>query len=822
MQINFPKLKPKKNSLYVTLGIIILTAVSIIAAIHATYDYVAIKTKIVHEMKNNSKHTLESLQKNLAGLMASYSVHEYDTLIRNAIENRDIFAIVVKDFNMGKILGENFYVSGKIRDKNLTIVDYDPKDPLQNKALQECYICERHDIKDAKGEILGTISLYTTSQALDEELNAIITHTLLTTFVISLLLILALFTSIRLIVLGPLSKIVRIISRSDEDGIPTNTIPNDGSEEISTLSNTMNTMISSIKNSRIALKEHHEYLQSVINGVSDPIMVIREDYTVELMNDATKKILDTAHLADPANPKCYEISHHRSTPCDTEAHLCPLKEVLRQHKQVTVLHNHSEGAISHFIELSASPLFDAEGVCIGIIESARDITAHLEAQDELREQKNFLHYQANHDALTGLANRILFDERLEKSIAFSKRNQTKMALLFIDLDHFKEINDSLGHKAGDQVLKIVTLRLEQTIRKEDTLARLGGDEFTVVMEGLKNAQDASVLAQKILQVLTEPIMVDETEIYIGCSIGISLYPDNGDTPQDLLKNADAAMYKAKNEGRNNFQYYSSEMTEQAFERVLMETKLRGGLKNEEFVVYFQPQIDGTNGLLTGMEALVRWQSPSMGLVSPAKFLPIAESTGLIVELDRFVMKSAMTQHAKWHKEGLNPGVLAMNLTVKQLQQKDFIEMLERLIKETQCSVEHIELEVTEDQIMTNPQEAIEILKRINALGVKLAVDDFGTGYSSLSYLKKLPISKLKIDQSFVRDLPDDEEDAAITKAIIALAHSLNLRVIAEGVETKEQKEFLIKNGCKNIQGYFYSKPIPANEMKTFLENYASR
>ncbi len=785
--------------------------------IWATYSYVEKKDTIIRQMKKNSKLTLESLKKNISNLLTSYSVAEYENLIHNAMDNTDILAIVVEDFNLGKVLGKNPYITGKIRDEKHNILDYDIKSSSQKMLLQECYYFESYDIRHMQGEKLGTITIYIRNDFINKELNAIIINTLANTLLVSFLLIFALFMSIRFFLLKPLSNVVKIIESGDEDGIPTKSFPSEGSYEILTLSNTINKMINSIKESNLALKEHHDYLQLIINGVNDPIMVIREDYTVELMNDATRKASQDMHMvADPAHPKCYELSHQRSTPCDTSNHFCPLREVMQQKKHLNTLHNHSDETTSRFVELSVTPLFNRDGTCTRVIESARDITTHMQIKEELQEQKDFLHYQTNHDALTGLANRVLFDEKLEQSIAFSKRTQTKMALLFIDLDHFKQINDSLGHKAGDKVLKIITLRLDEVLQQKETLARLGGDEFSVIMKGLTNIQDASILAQKILRLFIEPIMLDETEIYMGCSIGISLYPENGNTPQDLLKYADAAMYKAKKEGRNNFQYYSSEMTEQALERVLMETKLRGGLKNEEFVVYYQPQIDGENGKLIGMEALVRWQSPSMGLVSPAKFLPIAESTGLLIELDRFVMRSAMTQHALWHKEGLDVGILAMNLTVKQLQQKDFIQMLEGLIQETQCSVENMELEVTEDQIMTNPQEAIEILNLVSQMGIKLAVDDFGTGYSSLSYLKKLPINKLKIDQSFVRDLPDDEEDAAITKAIIALAHSLNLKIIAEGVETKEQKDFLILHGCNCIQGYFYSKPIPAHEMQKFL------
>jgi EAL domain-containing protein (putative c-di-GMP-specific phosphodiesterase class I) len=282
------------------------------------------------------------------------------------------------------------------------------------------------------------------------------------------------------------------------------------------------------------------------------------------------------------------------------------------------------------------------------------------------------------------------------------------------------------------------------------------------------------------------------------------------------------MYKAKDEGRNNYQYYNSTMTELAFERVVMETSLRIALEREEFVVYYQPQVNGVTNTLIGMEALVRWQHPTMGLVSPAKFISLAESTGLIVQLDRFVMKTAMTQLSLWYKEGLSPGVLAMNLTVKQLKKDDFIDTLQNLIKETNCKPQWLELEVTEGQIMTNPEEAIKTLQQISDIGIELAVDDFGTGYSSLAYLKRLPIDKLKIDQEFIRNLPEDEEDSAIAKAVIALANSLNLKVIAEGVETKEQKNFVVENGCENIQGYFYSKPVLAKKMEKIMRKYDLR
>ena len=571
------------------------------------------------------------------------------------------------------------------------------------------------------------------------------------------------------------------------------------------------------------LKEQHEYLQSIIDGIHDPIMLIREDYTVEVMNSSLFEIMQSMKLADPEHPKCYEVSHRRSTPCDGVDHPCPLKIVMDTQKHTTVVHNHYnlDGTAS-YVELSVTPLFDKEKNCVGIIESSRDITTHLEVQDELREQKVTLDYQAHHDALTGLPNRILFNDNLEQGIEKSKHNKSKLALFFIDLDHFKEINDSLGHPIGDEILKSVTQRLSQIIKKENALARLGGDEFTVIMEDFTQVQDASLLAEKILKALSEPIALENNVLYVSCSIGISFYPEDGVNAHDLLKHADVAMYKAKDDGRNNFQFYSSEMTELVFERVVMEASLREALIKEEFVVYYQPQVNGETNTLIGMEGLVRWQHPNMGLVLPDKFIPLLERIGLIMQLDQWVMKKAMSQMVQWHSQGFDPGILSLNLAIKQLEQKNFIGILKMMLEETGCKPEWIELEVTEGQIMNNPDKAIIILNQLSDMGIELAVDDFGTGYSSLSYLKRLPIDKLKIDQSFIKDLPDDEEDATITKSVIALAQSLNLKVIAEGVENEAQKNFLVENGCKNIQGYFYAKPMQAAEMEdVFLKGFIS-
>ena len=545
-----------------------------------------------------------------------------------------------------------------------------------------------------------------------------------------------------------------------------------------------------------------QYLE-VVDKIDIGIFVVDDDFNVRYMNNTMVK-----WFGNQTNKTCYSAVAGLDKPCP----YCKLEDVIYKNSKVMYEPETPDG---QSFEIVAASIKNSDGTT-SKMEVIRNVTEKKLAQKYLVEQQEKMDYLANHDSLTGLANRVLFNDRLEQGMKKAKRNETSLALLFIDLDRFKEINDSLGHGIGDKVLQIVTTTLESVIRAEDSLARLGGDEFTIIIEDISSVADISSFAQKILDVLAQPLEIDGNTLYISSSIGISLFPNDGDTLQDLLKFADSAMYRAKDKGRNTFQFYSSEMTEMAIQRVTMEASLRQAIKNKEFVVYYQPQINARVGTLTGMEALVRWQHPKEGLIAPYKFIPLAESTGLIVEIDRLVMYEAMQQFKEWYDEGLNPGVLSLNLAIKQLEKEDFIDFLRRTIHKVGCKCTNIALEVIESQIMNNPEESIKILKQISSLGIELAVDDFGTGYSSLSYLKKLPIDKLKIDQSFVKNLPDDEEDASIAKAVIALAKSLNLNIIAEGVEDSAQRDFMVENGCDNIQGYFYSKPIPAREMKEFL------
>jgi diguanylate cyclase (GGDEF)-like protein/PAS domain S-box-containing protein len=461
------------------------------------------------------------------------------------------------------------------------------------------------------------------------------------------------------------------------------------------------------------------------------------------------------------------------------------------------------------IEDSAAPIHDRRGRVTGAVMVFHDVSASHAMTLRLA-------HLAQHDALTDLPNRMLLNDRMNQAIALAQRHNASLALLYMDLDRFKQINDSLGHLIGDRLLQSVALRLSECVRATDTVGRLGGDEFVVLLSEVAHAQDAAVCADKLLQAVRLPYVMDEHEIHITASVGIVIYPGDGAEVEALLQNADSALYEAKGRGRNNYQFYRPEFNSGAIERQSIERALRQAIGRNELELYYQPIMSLSTGAVAGAEALVRWNHPTLGFMLPSQFIGIAEESGLIVPIGRWVLREACRQASVWRDVGLPPLKLAVNISAVELRSKDFVVGVDTILKETGFDPQRLELELTESFLMQDSKSTAQVLSTLKELGTQLALDDFGTGYSSLSYVRRFPIDTLKIDQSFVRDLTTDPDDASVVSAVINMARGLHMGVVAEGVETLAQQRFLEEHQCAEAQGYRFSRPLSADAFARFL------
>jgi diguanylate cyclase (GGDEF)-like protein/PAS domain S-box-containing protein len=468
----------------------------------------------------------------------------------------------------------------------------------------------------------------------------------------------------------------------------------------------------------------------------------------------------------------------------------------------------------HYLSVNGEPVYGAEGRFLGYRGTSRDITARKQAEERIQ-------YLATHDALTGLPNRVIFSELLNHAIGAARRKGNSLALLFVDLDRFKVINDTLGHQAGDCLLKGVAAQLKRCVRAADVVARLGGDEFVVLLEEKADANAAQSVARKLLEALAQPIAVDGADCRVTASIGIAMFPEDGQDEGALMQAADIAMYHAKDEGKNNFQYFSAANQSRSLGKMAMEGHLRGALERHELYLDYQPKKSLRTGAITGVEALLRWRNPALGLVPPADFIPLAEETGLILPIGRYVLREACERAAAWRRAGLPPVRVAVNLSMRQLADPELPAQIAATLAQAGLPPGQLELEITESMVMSNPERMLALLTGIHDTGVQLSIDDFGTGYSSLGQLKRLPIDALKIDRSFIRDIPGDLEDEAIAEAIIAMARKLGLTVIAEGVETRAQQDFLVAHDCDEMQGYHLARPLPPEELEALLRQSAA-
>jgi diguanylate cyclase (GGDEF)-like protein/PAS domain S-box-containing protein len=613
---------------------------------------------------------------------------------------------------------------------------------------------------------------------------------------------------------GELGRKVRVTTK-DEIG------------ELGAVFNRMTDNLSKTLVSRDDLERSYQFKKTILDSMHDTIAIVdARDFRIIEVN---KTFLEELGLEekDVIGRTCHEVTHHRSEPCRQPYGDCPLLDTAATGNPSDAVHLHYKTTGEKFYsEIQTSPIRDEQGVVVQVVHISRDITVRRQSEDKIR-------YLAFYDGLTGLPNRTFYKELLMRALAVAQRRGKPLATLFIDLDSFKRINDTLGHSDGDRLLQAVAKRLGLCVRASDsvarpeedvtasTVSRLGGDEFIVLLNDLSAANDAALVARRILEDLSAPFMLSGHEVVISASIGISLYPLDGEDPETLLKNADIAMYQAKQQGKNNFQFYSPAMNKTTLERLTLESDLRKALERQEFVLYYQPKVDSSTRRISGVEALLRWKHATRGLVAPAEFIPLAEETGLIVPIGEWVLRTACAQNKAWQAAGFTPIPMAVNLSNLQFNQKDLLKSVINILKTTGMDPRYLELEITESTIMQYPDKAIAVLRELKKVGIRISIDDFGTGYSSLNYLRRLPLDCLKIDRSFIMNIITNSDDAAITMAVVTMAHSLKLNVVAEGVETEEQFAYLRGLGSDEAQGYLISRPVPAEEFTRFYSSASS-
>ena len=556
--------------------------------------------------------------------------------------------------------------------------------------------------------------------------------------------------------------------------------------------------------------KREEAYRVTVDSIGDAVICTDSEGNITLLNQVAERLTGWSQKDASGQPMDHILKILDPTTRKTIAN--PMVDAVKMNRSGHLPLNccliHRDGH-EIFIDDSAAPIHNREGEITGSVIVFRDVSPARALAEQVV-------HASQHDFLTGLPNRLLLNDRLGQAIALAKRHKSQVAVLFLDLDGFKHINDSLGHLTGDKLLQSVAKRLQECVRSPDTVSRQGGDEFVVLLQEVQKPRNAAITARRVLQAVSEIHSIDQHDLSVTASIGVSMYPDDGSNAETLMKNADTAMYQAKDHGRQCYKFFKPSMNVRAVERQSIEEDLRHALERREFTLCFQPKIDLATGTITGAEALLRWTHPTRGPVPPAKFIPVAEDSGLILPIGAWVLREACLQARAWIDQGLPLTTMAINVSAAQFRNEDFLEDLFSVLAETRMDPGSLELELTESVLMHQPELASSILKDLRAKGVMVSVDDFGTGYSSLSYLKKLPLDALKIDQSFVRQLSETADDAAIAIAIISLGRSLNLRVIAEGVETAEDLAFLRSHECDEAQGFYFSRPVPAEQFARLL------
>lgn len=566
-----------------------------------------------------------------------------------------------------------------------------------------------------------------------------------------------------------------------------------------------------------SLDDSRKMTQTIMDEMPDPILYILPDHTVSMMNKAAKEF--SGDICDKKSPKCYEIYHQNHVPCNGQHNPCSMGLIHTTKKPVKLRQIHTDvNGLKHDVDVHTKPIFDQEGAIIAYLETTHDMTEYVSIQNQLDTETKKLQHLSMHDALTHLPNRRLLDDRINHMVQNKSRSGELFAIFFVDLDHFKEVNDSLGHLTGDLLLIQVAKRLQDVIRKGDTIARTGGDEFVLIIDNGASDTHFAAVAEKIQKQFKEPFLINEQKIFSSCSIGISIYPQDGQTAELLLSSADAAMYASKEAGRHQFGFYASGMADKANDFIRIGSELKSAIENNELVLFYQPLYEVNTKTYTSMEALIRWNHPEKGLISPIDFLSIAQKSGLMIEIDLWVIQTVLDTFNDLVALNIAPQSVSANITTETLFMPNFITLLLSMIESSGVDPKHFVLEIVENQLMQDIIFAKEIIQELHKIGIKVALDDFGTGYSSLSYLLDFDVDILKIDQSFIRKIGIDKKGATVIKSIVSLSKALGLKTVAEGVETDQQQQFLAENGVSFIQGYIHSRPINKENLINLLEN----
>lgn len=781
----------EKLLLFVTLGLILAFTVI------GSFRLYQAKLSFTEDMNRSGEERTTLIAESLTNLIVAYDYSNIESLAERIVKLQDVQQIKIMN-RAGRVMSSRTSSSYKPNAKGVTFVS------------SVVFL----------GDSIGSIELTLSLDRLEQKISE--TYRNLAFFLIFFAALFGslIYATVSYLIVKPLSHLSEAANQLAL-GDFTAVLPADTGDELGKMVsafssmresrrsvenelNSLNASLEAIVEKRIAeLRDSETYVHAVLDNVNEGIIVMDSTGLIMSFNPAAEKIFGYTSaeilqkgfktLISGENAELSGIYKAYSDRTASDPAIGVIREIVGLRKDFSAFP----------LELKTSQIVIQNKTVF--ITTARDITDRKDAEQRIN-------YMASHDSLTKLPNRTLLQDRIQQTLAHNHRRGKKAALIFVDLDKFKVINDTLGHDIGDSLLQEAAARLVSCVRSEDTVARQGGDEFIVLLSTISHADDAGSIAQKIIDSINLPFNIQGKELHIGASIGIAAYPEDGDNMETLLKNSDIAMYHAKESGRGNYQFFSAEMNEHATEKQALISSLRHAAERNELFLVYQPVVDMASEIIAGMEVLLRWKHPEFGMISPVKFIPLAEESGLILPIGEWVIRSACEQLKRWQTEGYDVPRLAINLSAKQFRQKTLSHVIERILKETDIEARYIGFEITESMLLQNIEEVVETLLKLSFMGLEISIDDFGTGYSSLSYLKRLPINKLKIDKSFIDDVTTQPDAAAIVKAIIAMAHGLSMKVVTEGVETNEQLEFLRQQGCEQYQGYIFSKPLAASEI----------